>query len=231
VIASEDRGAVRVIALDRPPVNAVNLALVEALAGAIRTARADAGCRALVLTGRGGAFSAGIDRREVPAYGPEARATMLRTINRTIYELYGLPKPVVAAVSGHALGAALVLVLACDARLAAKGEFRLGLTEAAAGIPFPAGPLRVVQAELSPENARVLALGSLATGPEWLAARGVLDRLVAPAALLDEALGEAGRLAALPAFGPVKEQLRARTCEALRRIVETDDEPLQRGWI
>ena len=231
MIETEDRGPVRVIALHRPPVNALNLPLAEALNRAARGARDDADCKALVLTGAPGVFSAGIDTREVPAYDAATRSAMLRTINRTISELYALPKPVVAAVSGHALGGALVLVLACDFRLAARGEFRLGLTESAAGIPFPAGPLAVVRAELSPESARLLALTSLVAGPEAPVLRGVIDRVVDPPALLGEAVQEANRLAALPAYGRVKEQLRAATCEQLRRIVERDEEPLHRKWI
>jgi enoyl-CoA hydratase len=156
---------------------------------------------------------------------------MLRTINRTICELYSLPKPVVAAVSGHALGGALVLVLACDIRLAARGDFRLGLTETAAGIPYPAGPLTVVRAELAPESVRILALASATAEPDSPLLRGVIDRVVEPSALLDEAVAEAKRLAAMSAFGRVKQQLRAPVCERLRRIVERDEEPLHEQWV
>jgi enoyl-CoA hydratase len=231
VIESEDRGAVRVITLARPPVNALDLGVAEALGRAIQAARDAAACRAVVLTGAPGVFSAGIDTRVVPAYDAAHRSAMLRAINRTISDLYGLAKPVVAAVSGHALGGALVLVLACDFRLAARGDFRLGLTESAAGIPFPAGPLAVVRAELSPENVRVLALQSPVLGPEDLLRRGAVDRVVELASLLPEAVAEAERLASLPAYGRVKEQLRSATCEQLRRIVEHDDEPLHRAWV
>lgn len=231
LIETEDRDGVRVLALSRPPVNALDLELARAVQQAITAARDDAACRALVLTGRPGVFSAGIDTRRVPAYDAATRGEMLRTINRTICELYSLPKPAVAAVSGHALGGALVLVLACDLRLAARGDFRLGLTETAAGIPYPAGPLTVVRAELSPESLRLLALGSETAAPESPLLRGVIDRVVEPAALVDEAVREARRLAAMPAFGRVKEQLRAPVCERLRRIVEHDEEPLHDRWV
>jgi enoyl-CoA hydratase len=231
VIEVQHRGAVRVIALARPPVNALDLRLAEAIERALVSARDDAGCEALVLTGAPGVFSAGVDTREVPAYDAATRSAMLRTINRTIEALYGLPKPVVAAVSGHALGGALVLVLACDYRFAARGDFRLGLTESAAGIPFPAGPLAVVRAELSPERARRLVLTSAVVGPESPCLHGVIDRVVDPSALLQEALDEAKRLAAIPAYARVKEQLRAETSRQLRRIVERDEEPLHGRWI
>jgi enoyl-CoA hydratase len=230
-VESEDRGGVRILTIQRPPVNALELSLAREIHAAVATAADDAACEALVLTGIPGVFSAGIDTRAVPAYDAATRAAMLRTINRTIRTLYGLPKPVVAAISGHALGGALVLALCCDVRIAARGEFRLGLTEVVAGIPFPAGPLAVVQAELSPRNARVLALTGVTAGPESPVMAEVVDRVVDAAALLDEALRTARELRALRAYAAVKAQLRAATCERLARIVEHDAEPMLAQWI
>ena len=230
LVQLEERGGIRVLRLCRPPVNALNLALAQAVQRAVAEVAADAGCTGVVLTGLPGAFSAGIDTREVPAYDAPTRAEMLRTVNRSVLALYGLTKPVVAAVSGHALGGAFVLMLACDVRLAARGPFQLGLTEAGAGIPFPAGPLAVVRAELAPAQIRSLALGSLAAGPESEAFAGVIDRVVEPSGLLEAALAEVRRLSALPAFGRVKQQLRADTIERLARIVERDEEPLLARW-
>ena len=231
LVETEDRGGVRVLRFCRPPVNALDLELARAAHRVVSEAAADARCTGVVLTGLPGVFSAGIDTREVPAYDAEKRAAMLRTINRTVLALYGLAKPVVAAISGHALGGAFVLVLACDVRLAARGPFKLGLTEAEAGIPFPAGPLAVVRAELAPAQLRALALGSLTAGPESEAFAGIIDRVVKPSALLEAAFGEVRRLSALPAFGRVKQQLRAATLERLAQIVERDEEPLLTRWL
>ena len=231
LIEVEDRDGIRILRLSRPPVNALDLDLARATQKAVADAGADAGCGALVLTGLPGVFSAGIDTRAVPAYGAEQRAEMLRTINRTVLALYSLEKPAVAAVSGHALGGAFVLMLACDVRVAARGAFRLGLTEAAAGIPFPAGPLAVVRAELAPAQLRTLALGALTADPDSDLFAGIIDRVVEPAGLLEAAAEEARRLRSLPAFGRVKRQLRAPTVERLSRIVERDEEPLLKGWV
>jgi enoyl-CoA hydratase len=231
LVESEDRAGIRVLRLCRPPVNALDLELAQAAQRAIAEAGADARCTGVVLTGLPGVFSAGIDTREVPAYDAEKRAVMLRTINRTVLALYGLRKPVVAAISGHALGGAFVLMLACDVRLVARGPFKLGLTEAEAGIPFPPGPLAVVRAEHAPAQLRALALGSLTAGPESEAFAGIIDRVVEPSALLEAAFGEVRRLSALPAYGRVKQQLRAPTLERLARIVERDEEPLLTRWV
>jgi enoyl-CoA hydratase len=149
------RDGVHVVMFARPSVNAVNVDLAEALHVAVDSLVDARDCRALVLTGDRRSFCAGIDHRDVPAYDPATRARMLRTINRTIRALYGMAKPVVAAVSGHAIGAGLVIAIASDYRVFTRGAFKLGFTEAAAGIPFPAAPLAICRAELSPRALRV----------------------------------------------------------------------------
>lgn len=230
-VKTEARGEVRVLALARPPVNAVDLELVRALSAAVQAAAGDPGCRALVVTGAPGVFCAGIDTKRIPAYDAAQRAEMLRGVNRTVLALYSLEKPMVAAISGHALGAGLVLALTADVRIAARGAFRLGLTEGAAGIPFPACPMALVRAELAPETARRLVLTSATAAPDAPLLAGVVDRVVEPEGLLEAALAEARSLSAQPSFAAVKRQLRSETTARMRRIVEEDDEPLLKGWV
>lgn len=229
-VRREDRDGVRVLALARPPVNAVDYSLASALGAAVEAAAEDPSCRALVLTGAPGVFCAGIDTRRLAGYDAAERAEMLRSVNRMLLALYRFERPTLAAISGHALGAGLVLALACDRRIAAAGSFRLGLTEASAGIPFPAGPLAVVQAELAPETLRRLALTSVAEGPESARLASVVDEVVPAEQLLDAALEQARQLSAHPGFAAVKRQLRADTIARMTQIVERDEEPLLAGW-
>ncbi|MCG8588344.1 MAG: enoyl-CoA hydratase/isomerase family protein [Proteobacteria bacterium] len=228
-VEQTDHGSVRVIALARPPVNAIELELVTAVAAAVEAAAKDAACGAVVLTGAPGVFSAGIDTRVVPDYTVEDRASMLRGINRMVAALYGLPKPLVTAVSGHALGGGFVLALTGDARFAAAGEFRLGLTEVDAGIPFPAGPLEVVRAEVPAP--RRLVLGSGVYAPDAAELADLLDRVVPAESLLAEAVEEARLRSEKSAYAAVKAQLREPVQARLRRIVEEDAEPLLAHWI
>jgi enoyl-CoA hydratase len=174
----------------------------------------------------GSMFSGGIDIREVPSYDRETRTALLHTINRTVASLYGLAKPTVAAINGHALGGGLVLALACDFRLAAQGSYQLGLPEARAGIPFPAAPLVVVESELGQRELRELGLTGVTVPPHDPLASHFLRAVVPPERLLEEALALASSLTGVHIYGTVKAQLKARALERLRVIVEQGAEPL-----
>jgi enoyl-CoA hydratase len=224
-----DHGGIRVVALDRPPVNAIDREAIAAIRAAVADAAGAASCRALVLTGSGRAFSAGIDVNLVPRYDAATRADMIREIDRTMLALYGFPKPTVAAVNGHALGGGLVVALACDFRLAAAGTYRLGLTEAAAGIPFPAVPMLVVGAELDPDTARRMTLASAVFGPTDALAARFLDAVHPPDRLLAEAIACAEAALAAPAYAAVKRQLRGDALARMRRIVDEDLDPMARS--
>jgi enoyl-CoA hydratase len=215
----DDAAGVRTLRLARPPVNALDLGLVAALDAALRRAEEDEGCRAVVLAGAPGVFSGGLDLRDVPAYERATRRDFVGAVNTLVARLYGLAKPTVAAITGHAIGGGLVLALACDLRMAAEGTYKLGLTEAAAGFAFPEGPLIVVRHELDPQTARRLVLASSTFGPRDRLARSFVDEVAEPDLLVERAARRAARLAEQAAFTEVKRQLRAPGLAELERIL------------
>jgi enoyl-CoA hydratase len=215
----------RIVRLQRPPVNALDLELVRAITTAIAQA-VDERAPAIVLTGHGACFSAGIDTKVVPTYTDEQRREAIGAINTMVSVIYAAPIPIVAAVNGHAIGGGLVMALACDLRVAVRGDYRVALNEVAAGVPFPAGPLALVRAELDPPVVRDLCLTGRMLGPEEALALRVVDQLAAPADLLERALALAGQLAAMPAYEIVKRQLRGALAAELERVATTGDDPL-----
>jgi enoyl-CoA hydratase len=216
-----DRGAdgVALVRLARPPVNALDLNLVRAIDREVRRA-VDSGALGLVLTGDGSCFSAGIDVKVAPTYDAQQREQATDAINVMVATISSAPVPVVAALNGHAFGGGLVIALACDLRLAARGDYKLALNEVAAGVPFPAGPLAVVRCELDPSVMRDLCLTGRSLGPEEARSLRVLDEIVDPQALLPRARERVLALAAMPAYAVVKAQVRAPLIAELARIVE-----------
>ena len=228
-VTIEQRGDVALVRIDRPPANALDLSLLDEGHGVL----ADLGAAepgAVVLTGRDGFFSAGVDLKLVPTLDAAAQRAMVGGINRLFAGWYSFERPVVCAVNGHAIAGGLILALCGDHRVCATGEAKLGLTELRAGIPYPAAALAIVRAELTPQAARRLALHADLVDPPRALELGLVDELAEPDEVLDRALELADELAALPhdAYAKVKRQVRGATISQLERV---DEDPLLDGWI
>ena len=186
-----------------------------------------------MLTGHGEFFSAGLDLKVVPTYGPEQQRTMVMAINRLVGRLYGLGLPTVAAVNGHAIAGGLVVVLACDFRIGRRGSYRLGLTETRAAVPYPVAAMTVVTTELAPAVARRAVLLARNGTPENALADGILDEVQDGEAIIARALDVARELAALPrsAYASIKRQLRATALERIAAVLATGADPLVETWL
>lgn len=231
LIRIERRKDTAVVVFARPPANAFNLPFVEEFCMRLDELATHVPAGGVVVTGEGPAFSGGVDFKEVPGYTTEQKGRMVSHINRAITMLYGLPTATVAAVSGHAIGGAFVVMLACDTRIAADTDAKLGLTEVTAGIPYPACSMEVVKAEIEPTYRRHLVLTGLTISPSTAQARGLIDELVAPRELLQRAVALARTRAAAASYGPVKDQLKWETLSRMREIIETSSDPMLKHWV
>jgi enoyl-CoA hydratase/carnithine racemase len=185
----------------------------------------------VVLTGREGFFSAGVDLKAVPTLDREGQRGMVDGINRLFLGWYSFPRPVVCAVNGHAIAGGLILALCGDHRVG-TGAGKLGLTELRVGIPYPAAAMAIVRAELPPPAVRALTLrAELIEDGRQAVELGLLDELCAPEALIERSLEVAGELAELPrgAYARVKDQLRGPTVAELERVVA--DDPMRGEWL
>jgi enoyl-CoA hydratase len=226
-VSVETTGPVILVRVDRPPANAMNLELLEELVTALEGLAADEPS-SVVIAGRTGFFSAGVDLKEVPGYGVDEHRRMVSSINRMVLATYGLSCPVIAAVTGHAIAGGLVLALCADLRIASL-EGRYGLTEIKVGVPFPQAAIGVVRAELPTHAARGLALGNQLIDGAEAVRLGLFDEALAPDAVLPRATQLASETAAFPPdiYAATKRELRQASISAMRAAVET--EPLLEG--
>jgi len=214
------------IAIDRAPVNALDLETIIELERVFTGAAQTAPRNGVVLTGAGQVFCAGVDVRAFTSYNRDQRHAMVRAITRMVAQLLAIPGPVVAAVNGHALGGGFVLMLGCDYRIATDSELaKLGMTEAQAGIPFPAGPVEIIRNELAPELLRHLTLSSAVLTPRDFLQSRVLDELCPVQDLRSRALAMATKLAAQSGFQAVKQQVRGDLRERIGRFVASGHDP------
>lgn len=225
MIAIEDRSGVTVVSLTRAPVNALDLPMIEELESTfVRLAREAP--PAVVLTGAGGAFCAGVDTKAFMSYDRDGRRRMVLAITRMTRAILSLSCPLVAAINGHALGGGFVLMLCADYRLAVDDSAaRLGLTEARAGVPFPAGPVAVMKHEVPAGLLRQLTLSSRVMPPRDFVPHGVIDVLTAREGIVDEAVAAARDLASQPAFAVVKKQVRGGLAAELGALADADTDP------
>ena len=209
------------LAIDRAPANALNLRLVTELREAHARACAS-GTRAIVLSGRSGMFSGGLD---VPELLPQDRAAIhafwlgFFALTRA---LAVSPVPVVAAITGHCPAGGAVLAIHCDCRVGAQGSFKIGLNEVAVGLPVPPSIMTAFVALVGPRHAQRLAMsGQLIPMDEALSV-GLVDELAEPEQVVARAREWAARLAALPpiAMNRTRMLARARWAESIDPAAE-----------
>src|SRR5438874_7903159 len=137
--------------LNAPPVNALDREVLLAITATLHEIEAS-DARAVVLTGSGPAFSAGADLFRVLNEGDEYLRTSLEALTEAFGTLFQFPRPVVAAVNGHAIAGGAVLVCASDYRIAASGNHKIGFAELRVGVPFPSWGLEIARWGTRPER-------------------------------------------------------------------------------
>jgi enoyl-CoA hydratase len=198
---------VAVVRFDDGKVNALSHAAIEALEEAIDKAEAEA--QAICLVGRPGRFSAGFDLSVMNA-GLESAAGLVVAGGQLMLRLYLHPQPVVAAVTGHALAAGVLLAASCDVRVGADVPAKLGLNETAIGMSLPVFAVELARNRLNPVEVLRATVNAEIYDPKGAVAAGWLDRVVAADDCEAEAIAEARRLAGYSAvaYAQTKQRLR-----------------------
>lgn len=208
-------GAVAVVSIDNPPVNALSFAVLDSLEAVMNAFVGDVTVKALIITGEGRFFSAGADIRELDTFRTASQGEeMVRKAQWQLDRLESLPIPVIAAINGLSIGGGNELAMACHIRIAAESA-KLGQPEINLGIiPGFGGSQRLPRLV-----GKARALEMLLTGDPVSAVEakqiGLVNRVAADDDLMNEALALAGIIA-----GKSRTAL-AYTLDAVRRGMET----------
>jgi enoyl-CoA hydratase len=232
-IQIERVGQIAVLRIDRPPANAIDLDLANEFATALEGVETIDGIAALIVTGTGNCFSAGLDLKALPSYDRAQQQAMVMQVNRLFGGLYGLPLPTIAAVNGHAIAGGVILTLCCDYRIGAEGDYKLGLAEARVGVPFPVAAMAIVQSELSHPVSRKMVLTARNSSPGEALSMGVLDELQPLELLLTQAMEVAQEMAAMPRsiYGRIKRELRGPALARIDDAISNRKEPMLDSWL
>ncbi|WIM99695.1 enoyl-CoA hydratase/isomerase family protein [Actinoplanes oblitus] len=224
---------IAVVRLAHGKVNALDLELLERLTATF--AALDTGpARAVVFTGSGRVFSAGVDLWRVIDGGAAYVHAFLPALEAAFLAVFAAGKPVVAALNGHAIAGGAVLAAACDHRIMAGGAGRIGVTELRVGVPFPATALEILGYAYGEPQARRQVLAADTLEPAAALAAGRIDGITPPESLVDDAVAVARRLAALTPAGTfrlTKAQLQATVRRRLAARRPDLDPQVTQSWV
>jgi enoyl-CoA hydratase len=211
--------------------NALDIEFCDALAARFSELRAS-DAKAVVLTGQGRIFSAGVNLKRLSEGGEYYIRQFLPALHRLYDAAFFHPKPLVAAINGHAIAGGAVLACCADRRIMARDTGRIGVTEILVGVPFPALAFEIVRFAVPPRYLSEFTLTGATYATDAALQRGWIDEVAEPDDLLDDALSVARELAMLspPAFSQTKSQIRQAAAERLRRSGEATDRAVTEIW-
>lgn len=221
----ERRSNVTVVRLRHGKVNALDLELLRALTAVMRDLD---GNEAVVITGAGSAFSAGVDLNRIVAGGKPYVQEFLPALSEAFLAVFEHPGPVLAAVNGHAIAGGCVIAAACDLRMMSLGK--IGLAELSVGVPFPVSAMEILRHAIGPAVGHLVLTAALLDASQARSI-GLVHEVTGPDVLLDAAIDRAEQMARVPAevfaFSKLQLQQPARDRIAAR---SGDDEAVLATW-
>ena len=211
------------VVLDDGKVNAMDAAFFDGLNAALDRAERDV-ARALVLTGRAGFLSPGLNVKLLPTLPPAEYGRTLVSFGHTLLRLWTAPQPTVAAVTGHAVAGGALLAFACDHRVVADAALRIHMNETAIGLPLPTWAMVICQSAIPVRWQTEALLHARSYTPAEALERGMIDEVVPPDAVLERARAAATALTALnrDAYAASKRRLRAQAVDWAKQHLEEE---------
>ncbi len=214
---------IAMIKMNRGKVNALNEPMVDELRGVFNSLKINQDVRAVILTGQGKFFSFGFDVPELYDYSPEEFAGYLRKFTDLYTDMFVFPKPLVAAINGHAVAGGCMLATACDVRLMVGGKAKISLNEITFGSSVFAGSVEMLRYIVGSRNAEKILFGGKMLSADDAHSMRLIDQVVHENSLLNSATMRATEMAVNNphAFAGVKGLLRNPIAARMRQ----DEEP------
>ena len=220
-----------VLTMTHGKANALDIEFCDALAARFNDLR-KSDTKAVVLTGQGRIFSAGVDLKRLSAGGAAYIRRFLPALHRLYEAVFFYPKPVIAAVNGHAIAGGCVLACCADRRIMGRDAGRIGVTEILVGVPFPALAFEVVRFAVPPRYLPEFTLSGATYVADEALRRGWVDEVGEAGQLIGRAIAVAKDLSLLSpaAFAQTKSQIRQPVTERLQKTGESTDKTVTEIW-
>ena len=218
-VSVHEASGIGTLVLERGKVNALNEVVVEELQAALTGLEEDPAVKAVILTGNGKFFSFGFDIPQFLPYSREQFSDYLVKFTDLYTYMFLYPKPVVAALNGHAIAGGCMLALAGDRRVMASGKARISLNEISFGSSVFAGSTEMLRFCVGGRNATQILYSGAMYSAEEAQDLGLIDRVTIGEDLTREATELATEMSAkpAPAFAGMKLLLRGPVAEEMKR--------------
>jgi enoyl-CoA hydratase/carnithine racemase len=232
MVSIENHGRVALVKLNHGVTNALSSKVVHELGVSLGRVRNDVSVNGLVLgSSNEKFFSIGFDIPELFDMNRDDFREFYRLFNQFCLDLFTLPKPTVAAITGHAIAGGCILALCCDYRFIAKGHKLMGLNEVKLGLPVPYLPDRVLHALAGVRRAREMMESGEFYPAEKALEIGIADKVLPVEDVVKAAVEHADSLGSLPKVGygmikqnrveVIEEQVMARQDEKEAYFIES----------
>ena len=230
MISTENQDDIAVVRMEHGKVQAMDVELFADLQRTLTELQASE-AKAIILTGTGKAFSAGVDLFRLLKSGDNYIQSFVKILCDVFEQIFFFSKPIVAAVNGHAIAGGCVLTCACDYRVGVNTHLTIGVTELLVGVPYPAIALEIVRHAAAPQFLQQIVYSGKTYATEEAVKVGLLDESVPNDQLLERAMAVAKQLASVPlqAFAITKRRLREPVRKKLAMLPQEQDEIL-RAW-
>lgn len=222
---------ITILQMQHGKVNALDTEFCQALIDCFKDLQSS-DARAVLLTGTGPTFSAGVDLLRLLDGGVDYAKTLIPVLTELFEVVFDFPKPLVAAVNGHAIAGGCVLACAADHRIMATGSGRIGIPELHVGVPFPTMALEIMRLISPPQHFQELFYNGATVLPEEALRRGLVDELVEPVKLMDRAQAILAHFLEIPtpAYALTKRQIRQSIHERNQATFADFESTVQQLW-
>tara|TARA_B100001989_G_scaffold249810_1_gene225765 strand:- start:311 stop:1063 length:753 start_codon:yes stop_codon:yes gene_type:complete len=177
MIKTDINGNIGIISIDRPPVNAINPELVSSLSESLDSFHSNDSIQGVILEGRSGIFSAGLDITHLFPKDREYIKTFWESFSSLLNKMFTYEKPLYSSIGGHCPAGGTVMVIMTDYRIMANGKYVIGLNEVDVGLTVPYGIGNVFQYVVGQRNAEDLLLKAKLISPEDALNTGLIDEV------------------------------------------------------
>lgn len=184
----EDRDEVRIIHINRLPVNAINFQVVSDLQQILSEAKSDSKISGVIITGVEGYFSAGLDVIELFPLTKDKIRKFWNEFLKLLQQIYTFPKPLFSAISGHSPAGGTVMAIMTDYRLMASGDFSIGLNEVSVGLVIPNSIAEIFSCLVGRRNAEMLALNGSLVSPDQALKLHLIDEVCPQSQLINRSV-------------------------------------------